>query len=231
MRRLIILLLACLTQGGALRAAEPWQTALSQMPLGANVAELNRGNCVDILLRALQSNQVVKAIVIMPGATDEFYMFRRAKAALTNDSPSLLDAVNALTRQTLIRATFRPPMLLMHSDQDLLDPLFSIEHPETARRLKQAAFVPHALYNDRDWDFLHPILTGQLHADMLPLRYTYGSWHFYRHSFAGWNLTGWEALEAIALAGETKFTVRSNLVIYQEDDRFRRAPKVDSFPR
>ena len=72
----------------AVGAVEEWQTALDRMPLGTNVTQLNRSNCVGILLRALQSNNVVKALVFMPGATDEFYMFRRAKAALTNASPS-----------------------------------------------------------------------------------------------------------------------------------------------
>src|ERR1700760_589656 len=87
-------------------AEDPWQMALSRMPLGTNVTELNRSNCVKIMLPAFQSNAVVKALIFMPGATDEFYMFRRARATLTNENPTLLDAVNALTNQTLIRATF-----------------------------------------------------------------------------------------------------------------------------
>ncbi len=45
------------------------------MPLGTNVTELNRTNCVGIMLRAFQSNNVVKALIFMPGATDEFYFF------------------------------------------------------------------------------------------------------------------------------------------------------------
>lgn len=64
----------------AVGAAETWQSALSRMPLGTNVTQLNRANCVGIMLRAFQSNTVVKALVFMPGATDEFYFFRRAKA-------------------------------------------------------------------------------------------------------------------------------------------------------
>src|SRR5450631_2184745 len=86
--------------------AETWQDVLGRMPLGTNVAELNRTNCVKIMLPALQSNDVVKALIFMPGATDEFYFHRRGTASLTNASPTLLDAVSALTNQTLIRATF-----------------------------------------------------------------------------------------------------------------------------
>ena len=56
--------------------------------------------------------------------------------------------------------------------------------------------MPHALHNDRDWDFLQPILTKTLKADIQPGAHTYESYHFYRHSFAAWNLTG-EALRDV----------------------------------
>ena len=81
-------------------ADENWQSALSVMPLATNVTELNRTNCVPLLLNSFQSNGVVKALIFMPGATDELYFFRRAHATLTNSNPSLLDAVTALTNQT-----------------------------------------------------------------------------------------------------------------------------------
>jgi hypothetical protein len=216
----------------ALAAAEPsWPEALSRMPLGAAVKELNRTNCVDLMLRAFRSNNVVKALIFMPGATDEFYMFRRARAELTNSSPSLLDAVCALTNQTLIRVTFRPPLLLLHTDEDPLEPLVVVEDQQTADKIKQRCFVAHGLYNDRDWDFLEPILQHALKTDLRPWRYRFDSWHFYRHSFAAWNLTGWEAMEAAALAGKTKVTVRRKQVIFAVDTRVRAVPKVKSFPR
>ena len=57
------------------------------------------------------------------------------------------------------------------------------------------------------------------------------SWHFYRHSFAAWNLTGWEALESTALAGETAVTVRRKQVVFALDTRPRANPKLQEFPR
>src|ERR1039457_4206889 len=152
MTRLILGFLVCLVQF-ALGAAETWQAALSRMPLGTNITQLNRSNCVGIMLRAFQSNDVVKARVFMPGATDEFYFFRRAKAELTNSPASLLDAVSALTNHTLSRATFRPPLLLLHSPEDLLEPALKIEHQPTADKIRQARFVEHGFYNDRDWNY------------------------------------------------------------------------------
>jgi len=209
------------------------------MPFPAEIRELNRTNCVDVMLHSFQSNDTVKALIFVPGATDEFYMFRRAKAALTNASPSLLDALTSLTNQTLIRATFHAPLLLLHTDEDPLDPLVTIEHAPTAAKLRSKSFLRHALYNDRDWDFIQPILAKKLKADVRPWPHMYDTWHFYRHSFAGWNLTGWEALEAVALAGKTRFTVgkkgglslRPTLVSFEGDERVRATPKIESFPR
>lgn len=203
----------------ALRADDLWPSALSKMPLNTSVTQLNRTNCVEVMLRAFQSNNVVKALIFMPGATDEFYFFRRARAVLTNEAPTLLHAVQALTNQTLIHATFHPPMLLLHTAEDPLEPLARIENWEAEERLKNARFVQHALYNDRDWDYLLPILGRTMKTRFIPYRKTTDSWHFFRHSFAGWNLTGWEALEAISLAGKTTFIVQKRRVIFEGDAR------------
>ena len=226
----ILCLSLCLLQF-ALGAAETWQAALSRMPLGTNVTQLNRSNCVGIMLRAFQSNDVVKALVFMPGATDEFYFFRRAKAELTNSPASLLDAVSALTNQTLIRATFRPPLLLLHTGRDLLEPVIRIEHQPPADKIRQARFVAHGIYDDRDWDYMRKALKSSLRTDLLPWPRRPDSWHFYRHSFAAWNLNGWEALQATALAGETAVTVRRKQLVFEYDARPRTTPMGTPTPR
>ena len=213
------------------RAGETWQSALAGMPLGTNVTELGRANCVGIMLGAFQSNDVVKALIFMPGATDELYFFRRARASLTNSPASLLDAVRALTSQTLIRATFRPPLLLLHTEGDLLEPVIKIEHQATADKLRKARFVPHGVYNDCDWDGIRPALKSSLRIGLRPWSRSRDSWHFYRHSFAAWHLTGWEALESTALAGETAVTVRRNQAVFVPDVRPRTSPKLQEFPR
>ncbi len=222
-----------------LMAAETWESALSRMPLDAGTAELSRTNCVDVMLRAFQSNEVVKALIFMAGATDEFYMFKRARAQLTNASPTLLDAVSALTNQTLIRVTFSSPFLLLHSDEDPLDLWIIIESESAVEKLKRARFVGHGAYNDRDWDFMQPVLRDCVKADIKPWRYSRASWHFYRHSFAAWNLNGWEALEAVAFAGKTRFAVRRKPLLdlraieveFKPDGRIRAVPTLEGFPR
>jgi hypothetical protein len=208
-----------------------WEAALDRMPLEPPVTQLTRTNCVEVMLRSFQSNRVVKALIFMPGATDEFYMFRRASAHITTAAPTLFDAVRALTNQTFIRVAFQPPLLLLHTDEDPLDPIIKVEDTATAERLKPRRFVPHALYNDRDWETLQPVLKRRLKVDIRPWRYSTGSWHFYRHSFAAWDLTGWEALETTAFAGKTTITIRHKRVIFEPDRRVRAVPKLDFYPR
>jgi hypothetical protein len=223
-------LLLCVGWSSPLRAQESWENALSRMPLGGPVAQLTRTNCVDVMLHALKPDGVVKALIFMPGSTDELNMYRRAHAVLTNDAPSLLDAVMALTNQTFIRVTFRPPLLLLHTDEDPLEPLVTVEHPATVEKLKAARFAPSVLYNDQDWDALQPVLKKRLKVDIQPWRYSTDSWHFYRHSFAAFSLNGWEAVEAASLAGKSAFTVRRNLVVFRPDVRVRMKPHLDAFP-
>lgn len=228
---LLLSLAACLLTPARANAVETWQQALAHMPLGTNVTQLNRTNCVDVMLPALQSNQTVKALIFMPGATDELYMFRRVHAALTNASPTLLDAVSALTNQTHIEAAFFPPFLLLHTEEDPLDLLITVQHPATVERLKQARFKPHALYNDLDWGGLQPIIKKTLKVEVRPWHYSSDSWHFYRNSFAAWNLTGWEALQAAAFAGKAGFTIRRKEADFTCDPRYRTAPKLEGFPQ
>jgi hypothetical protein len=174
---------------------------------------------------------VVKALVFMPGATDEFYLFRRARAALTNSSPTVLDAITALTNQTFIRATFRSPFLLIHTDEDPKEPDNKIESADTAEKLKQLCRLSHLSCNDRDWDVLQPVLKRCLRIGLRPWRYSRDSWHFYRHSFAAWNVDGLEALEIAALAGKSKFTLRRREAVFEVDPRVGTVPKFDAIPR
>jgi len=238
MVRIVAFWLAGLVASFRASAGDPWEQALQRMPLELATRELNRTNCVALMLGAFQQDSIVKALIFMPGATDELYMFHRAKAVLTNGSPTLLDAVIALTNQTFIRATFRSPLLLLHSDEDPLEPLVQVENQKALERLKRAGSLRRLVANDRDWDFVQPILRKTVKVDVRPWRYSSDSWHFYRHSLSAWNLTSWEAVEAVALAGKTKLTIRRKgifsfprtEVVFEPDARVRQVPKLDSFP-
>lgn len=223
--------LLCCARSKAAGADESWPEVLARMPLKTQVTQLNRTNCVAVMLEAFESNAVVKALIFMPGATDEFYMFRRAEARLTLASPSLLDAVAALTNQTLIRATFEPPFLLLHTAEDPLQPDIVIQHAATAERLKTTAFPEKLSFNDEDWDAVQPALKWRLGVDIRPWKGSRDSWHFYRHSFVGCGLSGWQALEAAAFAGKSRFTVRRKQVCFEPDPRVLVTPTFKVFPR
>jgi hypothetical protein len=211
---------------GKVFAGETWQEALSKMPLEANVMELNRTNCVPLMLDAFQSNGVVKALIFMPGATDEIYFFRRARATFTNSNPSLLDAVTALTNQTFIRATFEPPLLLLHTTEDPLDGFSSVKSKSTAAKLRRKLVPGRALFNDADWDAVRAALNEKLSVGLRPFSNAPDSWHFYRHNFAACGVTEWEMLEAIALAGKTTFTVHWRTAEFKPDEREGVAPDL-----
>lgn len=194
------------------------------MPLIERTPELNRHNCVRIMLGSFRRNPAVQALIFMPGATDEFYFFRRARAALTNASPTLLDAVEALTNHTYIQATFEPPFLVLHTAEDPLEPIAVVEDERTAERIKKKSFEKHAVFDDRDWDFMQPILAFDLNTHISPGLHAHASNHFFRHSLAEFDLNGWDGLRAVALAGKTKFTVKKKRVVFEGDLRYLAKP-------
>jgi len=189
------------------------------MPLCKPVAELDRSNCVSVLLASFQRNPVAKALIFMPGATDEFYFFKRAHAKLSQPQPTLLDAVEALTNQTYIRADFWPPFVLLHGVEDPLTPLFIIKNQKTAARVMRKKFDRHAIFNDADWPTMEPQIAFAADTKMHPAANSPQANHFFRNSFAEYDLTAWEALEAVAMASKTKFTVEHKLVVFEGDDR------------
>lgn len=200
------------------------------MPLAYNVRELTEKNCADVVLPSLHWNPVVKALVFMPGATDEFYFFHRAKAVLTNAQPTLLDAISALTNQTFIRATYRSPFLILHTAEDPIEPVGKIEDQKTADRIHAKEFKHFAIYNDRRWDLMQPILEFNLNVRVLPGLKTHETAHFFRNTFCAWELNGTQMLEAMAMAGKTKFTIKKKLVVFEGDERFlTRPPTPEGF--
>ena len=222
-------LLLCGAARGVL-AGESWQDALGRMPLGAGATELGRTNCVPLMLDAFQSNGVVKALIFMPGATDELYFFRRAHATLTNANPSLLDAVTTLTNQTHIQATFQPPLLLLHPTEASLDVIAIVKNESTAAKLHQRLVAGRLRLEDADWGVVRSTLKGKLSVGLRPFENTLPTWHFYRHNFVACGVTDWEMLETLALAGKTTFTVHWLTAAFQPDRRAGVTPKLEQFP-
>ncbi len=206
-------------------SAQDWQRELASMPLARAVPELNRTNAVDLMLGALRPNATVKALVFMPGATDELFFFDRDKARLTNAMPTLLDAVAAITNQTRIRATFRAPLLLLHSGEDSLQPTVTVTDTATAERLRKRTYEKQFRYEDQNWEFVRREVGWNLNINVGPPGASEPAFHFYRHTVAGFGLNGMEAIEAVTLAGKTTAEVKKRALFFKGNTRFNERPQ------
>lgn len=228
--RAFAICLTTLVASAAIGRAQDWTNALARMPIGTNVAWLTRTNCAQVLFQALSADATVKAIVFMPGATDELYFFHRVNVRLTNARPSLLDAVQALTNQSPLRIVFRAPLLLIHSEEDVLELDIKVEHPATVSKLKAATIAGRQEFLDRDWKAVRDHHLRKIAVGISPLNRFAITRHFYRHTYAGWNLTAWETLEATAFAGKTRFVVGRNRATFDLDERIGGVPRLERFP-
>jgi hypothetical protein len=190
-----------------LHAETDWSTALKDMPLLRLNTQLDRTNCVELILRSFRSNSVVKGIVFLPGATDELYLTRRVQPRLTTPTPSLLESINSVTNGGFIRATFRPPFLLLHTDSDPLEPRIAEEPGAVLPSFPKNVTATDLSFIDRDWERIQPELRRLLGVSVIPASDSRESWHFYRHHMRGFQLSGHELLEAICLSGKTQATI------------------------
>lgn len=230
MRTLLLIIFGVCAGAFQSQADESWPDALAKMPLGAGGGWLTRTNCAEVLLTAFQSNASVKALIFMPGATDELYFFHRVNAKITNASPTLLDAVIALTNQTPLRVVFKSPFVLIHGTEDMLDVAAATENAATRARLGARSRPGHLLFVDRDWEAVMKVYGRSLGVRLWPSAKSSLSRHFYRHTFAAWNLTAWETIQVTALAGKTRITILRNKVEFDVDTRINELPKLDRFP-
>lgn len=196
------------------------------MPLRASVRELTWSNCVPEMLTAFRSNRTVKALVFMPGATDELYTFHRVRCSLPNPA-TLANALQELQRGGLLQASFRKPFVLVHTTGDLLEPEMAVQDEVAGQKLRRRQ-IGRLIFCDQDWDALQPVLKGTLKMDLRPWRGSPQSWHFYRHSFTGFDLTCWEALSACALTAKTKITVTHGHILFEPDQRPRKGVRFES---
>ena len=202
----------------SLRAAEePWVAALRAMPVPTAV--INRSNAVDVLLGAFQSNAVVKAIVVLPGVSDDFYLIHRDAPPLNLRATNLLDAIVALTNATPLRVTWREPFVLLHArESDVLQPSIRPEDSASAEKLRLQRLPGSILHLDAHWETVQPSLERALGKLVRPTGASTEAWHFNRHNLAGANLTGWELLEAVSLTGGTTLTVQKTGINFQVRD-------------
>ena len=206
--------------GHALAADNPravWADALAAMPLPAPATLLNRDNAVCVILESFRSNDVVKAIVVLPGVADDFYLINRDRPKLNLRAENVLTAIGALTNATALRATFRVPLLLLHTAEDQLEPRVMLDPPRSGSDLdplQSARHFSRVHFCDVSWDAAQPFLQSALGRPVRPAVGSPESAHFERPSLAGWNLTDAEALRAFCLTTKTVVSVSSGQITF-----------------
>ncbi len=193
---------------------ELWKTELARMPLSTNRIHFSKAEPAVVILRAFQTNPIVKAIVFLPGATDELYFNDRGSLVFTNANTTVFDAISELTKHSGIQAVFRAPFLLLGETNDFFAPLLK---PATAilfEKLREKPFDQKWLMIDREWEQLYPTLKKYLETRIMPGAQSRDSWHFYRVSFAAYGLNGLEAVELIALATQTEVEARKHHLVF-----------------
>jgi hypothetical protein len=212
----LIPLLCWLLGTAAVLGAPSWEEALRAMPLPTDAPLLNRDNAVSVLLHAFRSNDTVKALLVLPEVADDFYLINRDKPRLDLRATNLLDALTKLTNATALRLTWNKPLLLVHLAGDRLEPSIVVEDAATADLLKQQPALKQGVFVDTHWERLQPRLAADLQRKVRPAPDSQDAWHFARHNFAAWNLTGWELLSAGSLAGNTTVTVQKSSIVFKE---------------
>jgi hypothetical protein len=201
--RQLLFLAALLGTSVAAQGVESWQSELATMQLSTNRIHFSKAEPARAILQALKPNPVVKAIVIMPSATDELYFNDRGTTVFTN-TPTLFDAVRELTNHTSIRATFRPPFLLLGETNDCKETSMIPANFFTFESLRQKPFTSPWLMIDKEWDHLYPTLSRYLGVKLSPALGSRDAWHFYRVYFAAHNLNALEAVELVSLSTQTE---------------------------
>jgi hypothetical protein len=212
MRTLLAALLVCLGIH-----AEDWQTAFAKIPIRVTNFPAHLTPPVELILTNFQPTAEIRGVILMPGAADRLYFFDWGQIVLPLN-PTLLDAIAALTNKADLRVFVAPPFLLIGMQYDdprdplTVDPNISLEKLKLNERKKPG----RTYFIDRPYDNVLPQIEKVAHLRPKPSRSDPASWHYYRLSFVGYDLTGAECLRAIAYGTKTSVRVQKRRALFSE---------------
>jgi len=224
---IVVLLLLLFANFSAPASTEKWVSDLEKIPFLSGEKFLNESNSIPLIFQSFRKSGSISALAFLPGATDEFYFFKRAEAKLPPGELNLLQVCQALTNQTYIRMRFNPPSVIFHTSEDPLEPSIEVKSTEAAVKLKRHSFQKKFLYSDKDWEFTHPALRFYCNMKIVPEAKSTKANHFFRPSIVGFDLTVWETLEVFSLASKTQLVVDKKKITFSEDPRFYQHPPLD----
>src|SRR5258706_1350628 len=96
---------------------QSWEEAMITMALPQEVV-INRDNCISVCLTNFPSNSTVKALIFLPGVSDDFYLINRDRPKLNIRAANIFEALRQITNATALKLTFNSPFLLVHVISD-----------------------------------------------------------------------------------------------------------------
>ncbi len=209
-----VLLLIALVFAALDSMGESWKNVLAAMPLPQSALPLRRENCISICLTNFRSNAVVKALIFLPGVSDDLYLIDRDKKDLAIEAGNLFEALCRLTNSTRLSIIFREPFLLVHTARDRCEPAIIFNHSSTVTTLMERRSIPELVCSDAHWDSIQPILQKSLHMRVRPLTGSKDDWHFNRHNLAAYGATDLELVSALSLTARTTASIQRKRVIF-----------------
>ena len=196
-------------------SGQSWESALAQMAL-TKKGPLERETVIPVCLESFRSNATVKALLFLPGVSDDFYLINRSKPRLAIPASTLSEALIALTNATQIKVSYRAGFLMVHTARDRLDPQIIVKNRATAEQLAIMRSTQEFECIDLHWDALQAKLQTAFHIAIRPKAGSQSAWHFARHNLAAFGLTDGELIAALSTAGKTKVVIGRNTVSFTE---------------
>lgn len=212
MRTFLAAVLLCLGIHG-----EDWQAAFSRIPIRTTNFPAHLTPPVEVILTNFQPTAEYRCVVLMPGAADRLYFYDWGQIKLAPNS-TLLDAIAALTNKADLRIFAVPPFLLIGMNFDnAADPLsIATETGVEKLKLNERKHAGRTYYIDRPYDRLVRDTEKLTHLKVKPSRSDPASWHYYRLSFVGFDLSAEEFLRAMAYGTKTSVTVNRKRAVFAE---------------
>ena len=200
MRTLLAALLLCFSI-----QAEDWQAHFAKIPINTTSFRAHLTPPVDLVLTNFRPTSEIRAVVLMPGASDRLYFYDWGEVKLPQN-PTLLDAITALTNAADLRVFIVPPFLLLGMSYDNPNDPLTVTPPaksaQPARKIRGRTY-----FLDRPYDRLLPIAEKFTKLKFIPKRTSVDSWHYYRLSFVGYDLSSDELLRALAYGTKTTVAI------------------------
>jgi hypothetical protein len=208
MRALLLLLFLVSARG------QDWRETLAKTPFSRSSFQAYQTEPVELILKSFKPAGEMRGVVLMPAAADQLYFFDWGRVELSG-APTLLEALNALTNKAQMTYTFVAPFLLIHLPRDTTsDPLtFAADAPPKLQTRKRGGQI---YYLDRPYDRILPALKKITGLKSIPDQRDAGSWHFYRLSFVGYDLSASEILRAMGYGTKTAVVVEKKRIVFRE---------------